>query len=108
LCCATLEGNLISRQWRGLAKSNQAQKYVKHLRTETFPALRKLPGFVDAGILSRPLGAGVEFLVMTRWESLDAIAKFAGPDPEAAVVPAEVAAMMIDYDRRARHFEVIE
>jgi hypothetical protein len=46
--------------------------------------------------------------VVTRWQSLEAIAGFAGRDPEAAVVPAEVAAMMIDYDRRATHFEVIE
>jgi heme-degrading monooxygenase HmoA len=99
---------VISRQWRGLAQANLAQKYVQHLRTETFPSLRTLPGFVDASILSRRLGGGVEFLVVTRWESLDAIARFAGPDPEAAVVPAEVAAMMIDYDRRATHFEVIE
>lgn len=99
---------MISRQWRGLAHSNQAQKYVTHLRKETFPALRELAGFVDASILSRPLGGGVEFLVMTRWESLDAIARFAGPDIEVAVVPAEVAAMMIDYDRRATHFEVVE
>jgi heme-degrading monooxygenase HmoA len=98
---------VISRQWRGLAKSKQAQNYVKHLRTETFPALRKIPGFVDASILSRPLGDGVEFLIVTRWESLDAIAKFAGADSEAAVVPAEVGAMMIDYDRRVRHFEVV-
>jgi heme-degrading monooxygenase HmoA len=105
--CATREGNVISRQWRGLAHANQAQNYVEHLRTETFPALRKVPGFVDASILSRTLTDGVEFLVVTRWESLDAIAKFAGADPEAAVVPAEVAALMIDYDRRVRHFEVI-
>jgi heme-degrading monooxygenase HmoA len=99
---------VISRQWRGLAHANQAQNYVKHLRTETFPALKKLPGFVDGSILSRPLGAGVEFLIVTRWESLGAIAKFAGADPEAAAVPAKAAAMMIEYDQRARHFEVVE
>jgi hypothetical protein len=34
--------------------------------------------------------------------------KFAGADPEVAVVPARVAQMMIEYDRRARHFEVVE
>jgi heme-degrading monooxygenase HmoA len=50
---------------------------------------------------------GVEFLIVTRWESLEAITGFAGADPEAAVVPAEVRAMMIEYDRRASHFEVI-
>jgi len=99
---------VIARQWRGVARSTHAHRYVEHLRTETFPALRKLPGFVDASILSRALDDGIEFLVVTRWESLHAIAGFAGADPETAVVPTEVAAMMIDYDRRATHFEVIE
>ena len=99
---------MISRQWRALAHQNRAQDYVKHLRTETFPTLRTIPGFVDASLASRPLGAGVEFVVITRWDSLDAIAKFAGSDPEAAVLPAKAAEMMIEYDRRARHFEVIE
>jgi len=99
---------MISRQWRGLTHPNRAQDYIKHLRAETFPELRKIPGFVDASILSRPLGAGTEFLIVTRWESIDALARFSGSDPEAAVVPAKAAAMMIEYDRRARHFEVVE
>ena len=99
---------MISRQWRGLARPDQAQNYVKHLRTETFPALRKLPGFVSASILSRLLDNGIEFLIVTQWDSLEAIARFAGADLEAAVVPSEGAAMMIEYDRRVRHFEVIE
>ena len=52
--------------------------------------------------------AGIEFVVVTRWDSMDALAKFAGRDPEAAVVPAKAADMMIEFDRRARHYEVIE
>jgi heme-degrading monooxygenase HmoA len=91
-----------------LAHPDRAQDYVTHLRTETFPGLRKIPGFVDASILSRPVASGVEFLVVTRWASLDAIAKFSGADSETAVVPAKAIAMMIEYDRRARHFEVVE
>lgn len=99
---------MISRQWRGLARSNRAQEYVQHLRAETFPAVRGIPGFVDVSLLSRAFEVGVEFLVVTRWQSLDAIARFAGPDSEAAVVPGKAAEMMIAYDRRARHYEVIE
>ena len=99
---------MISRHWRGLAHRNRAQDYTRHLRTETFPELRKIPGFVDASILRRPFAAGIEFLIITRWESLDALARFSGPDPEVAVVPAKAAEMMIEYDRRARHFEVVE
>ena len=99
---------MISRQWRGLAHPSRAQDYIRHLRTETFPALRNIPGFIDASILSRPFGAGVEFLIVTRWDSIDAIANFSGVDPEAAVVPAEAADMMIEYDRRVRHFEIVD
>ena len=99
---------MISRQWSGLARPSRAEDYIEHLRTETFPALRKIPGFVDASILSRTLGAGVQFQVVTRWESLDAIANFAGADTEVAVVPSEVTDMMIEYDHRARHFKVVE
>jgi antibiotic biosynthesis monooxygenase (ABM) superfamily enzyme len=98
---------MISRQWRGLARPNQAQNYMEHLRTDTFPALREFPGFVSASILSRPLGDGIEFLVVTQWRALDDIAHFSGADLEAAVVPPEVAQMMIDYDRRVKHYEVV-
>jgi heme-degrading monooxygenase HmoA len=98
---------MISRQWRGLARPNQAQKYIEHLRTDTFPALRAIPGFVSASILSRPFGDGTEFLVVTQWQALDDIARFSGADLEAAVVPAEVAEMMIDYDHRVKHYQVV-
>jgi hypothetical protein len=51
---------VISRQWRGLARSERALDYIRHLRGETFPALRKISGFIDASILTRTLAAGVE------------------------------------------------
>src|SRR6266481_2150022 len=35
---------MISRQWRGLAKPDCSQAYADHLRRETLPAIRKLPG----------------------------------------------------------------
>ena len=64
---------MISRQWRGLAKAARAQAYVEHLRTETFPAIGKLPGFINASILRRSLPEGVEFLLITHWASVEAI-----------------------------------
>lgn len=99
---------MICRQWRGLAKSNLAAAYVQHLQTETFPAVRKLPGFIGASILRRTLPEGVEFLVVTRWASLESIHAFAGPDAETAVVPPKAREMMVEYDQRARHYEVVE
>jgi heme-degrading monooxygenase HmoA len=99
---------MMSRQWRGVASREHAEAYVDHLRGATFPALRRLPGFLDASILRREVPEGVEFLVVTRWGSLDAIRAFAGANVDAAVVPEAVAAMMVDYDRVVRHYEVLE
>jgi heme-degrading monooxygenase HmoA len=50
----------------------------------------------------------VEVLVVTIWESLDSIRAFAGNDIESAVVPPQARDMMIEYDRRARHYDVVD
>jgi len=99
---------MISRQWRGLAKTARADEYVEHLRKETFPQLRAIPGFLSASILRRNVAGGVEFLVVTRWNSMGAIQQFAGRDAQVAVVPKQVQELMIEYDREARHYEVVE
>jgi heme-degrading monooxygenase HmoA len=97
---------MISRQWRGLAKSSHADKYVEHLRQETFPKLKEIPGFVSASILRRSVPNGVEFLIVTTWESIDAIQGFAGTDVGTAVVPPRVQEMMVEYDNRVRHYQI--
>ena len=98
---------MISRHWCGLAKPPRADDYVQHLRAEIFPKLLKIPGFIDAWILRRDVQRGVEFLIVTNWESIRAIEQFAGRDSEIAVVPEKVQNMMLEYDRRARHYEVL-
>jgi heme-degrading monooxygenase HmoA len=99
---------MISRQWRGLAKPDCSQAYADHLRGETFPAIRKLPGFLRASILRRTLREGVEYLVVTEWANLEAIRQFAGDNVERAVVPPAVREMMLEYDQVVSHYEIIE
>jgi len=99
---------VIARHWRGLVKPDRAAEYENHLRTETFPSVARIDGFLGAEILKRHVTKGVEFLVISRWASIDAIAKFAGSDVEAAVVPAKAEAMMVEYDHRAKHYELAE
>jgi heme-degrading monooxygenase HmoA len=98
---------MISRHWHAVAKRDRAADYVQHLHRETFPAIRKIAGFVDAWIERRDGARGVEILVVTRWESLDAIRRFSGPDVEIAVVPAAVQAMMVEFDGRVKHYEIV-
>jgi heme-degrading monooxygenase HmoA len=98
---------MIWRLWRGVARADQAANYEQHLRRETFPALRTIEGFVDASILTRSLATGVEFLVVSRWVSMENIATFAGKDVEAAVVPRNVEQMMVEFDRTVTHYTLV-
>jgi len=98
---------VISRHWRGVSKRERAEAYTAHLQAETFPALTKIPGFVRASILKREVDRGTEFEIVTVWKSREAIRAFAGPDLEAAVVPAVVRDMMVEFDERVRHYEVV-
>ena len=98
---------MISRHWKGISRRDQADAYVSHLKAETLPALGAIPGFVRASILRRDVANGTEFQIVTVWESLDAIRAFAGQDAELAVVPAVVRGMMVEFEERASHYEVV-
>ena len=98
----------ISRHWKGIAKPEEADHYIHHLQNDTFPKLARIEGFIKASILRRPFGQGTEFLIITTWQSVEAIRKFAGETADAAVVPPSVQAMMVEYDKEAAHYEVVE
>jgi hypothetical protein len=57
-------------------------------------------------LLERALPGAVEILVITFWHSLDALRGFAGTDLEEAVVAEEAVALLGQFDRRVRHYEV--
>jgi heme-degrading monooxygenase HmoA len=97
---------MIERHWKGIARIDQSDHYIRHLITETFPTVSLMNGFVKATILKRPVAGGVEFLIVTTWESIEAIRQFAGEQVDVANVPAAARAMMVEFDTFARHYEV--
>jgi heme-degrading monooxygenase HmoA len=99
---------MIIREWRGRARSSQADAYPKHFRETVVPELRRVPGFIGAQLGRRQLDDDIEFLVLTRWRSMDAIRAFAGMNVEKAVVEPDAVAALIEFDGSVRHYEVVE
>jgi hypothetical protein len=97
---------MIERHWKGIARIDQSDNYIKHLITETFPKASLMGGFVKATILKRPVAEGMEFLIVTTWESIEAVRQFAGEQVEVANVPPAARAMMMRFDEFATHYEV--
>jgi hypothetical protein len=57
-------------------------------------------------LLERAIPGAVEIIVLTFWRSVDAIRGFAGADLEGAIVAEEAAAVLTQFDRRVRHYNV--
>lgn len=98
---------MIARMWRGFALPEKAEDYEKHLEMSVLPELRQIDGFRGIQLMRRNSSEAVEFIVLTFWESMDAIIKFAGEDTEVAVVAPAAQVMFREYDPRVKHFEVM-
>jgi heme-degrading monooxygenase HmoA len=97
---------MILRIWRGQALAANADAYFRFVTGHVLPSLTKLPGYRGASVLRRDANGAVEFLVVTRWDSLDAVRAFAGSNPEVAVVEPEARAVLADFDEFVRHYDV--
>jgi heme-degrading monooxygenase HmoA len=93
--------------WRGSAIRERADDYVKHLQQSVVPELCQIDGFKGVYLLRRNLSNDVEFVVLTFWESMEAIRKFAGENPELAVVAPAAQKLFREYDPMVKHFEVV-
>jgi len=99
---------MIVRSWRGRALSSNSNAYIEFFKRQVLPILRAIDGFAGASLLKQDRPNDVEFLVLTRWTSLDAIRAFAGDDIRKAVVEPEAAALLASFDPTVEHFEVVE
>jgi heme-degrading monooxygenase HmoA len=101
---------MIARLWRGVADTAAgAAAYEHHLSSKVLPSLDAIAGYSGARVLRRTTGRGeTEFLVMTLWESMDAIRRFAGEDAESAVVEPEAREALSSCDDFVRHYEVLD
>ncbi|RXT22295.1 MULTISPECIES: hypothetical protein [unclassified Bosea (in: a-proteobacteria)] len=100
-------GASVMRQWRARATPEGALAYRAHLAGSVLPQLQALAGFRGVALLNRPVSGEVEITVQTRWDSMAAIAPFAPPDLEAAVVEPAAAAVLLSYDDVVTHHQVI-
>ena len=86
---------MILSEWRGRASQTNPDAYPTQFRNNILPELHDIPGFLGACLCQRQLDGTIEFSVVTRWQSLEAIRHFAGSDIAKAVVePGAVAALL--------------
>jgi heme-degrading monooxygenase HmoA len=98
---------MIARTWRGATKAEDAEAYLEYLHQTGLIEYRKTPGNRGVLGLRRIVNDRAEFLLVSLWESEEAIRQFAGQDIEQAVFYPEDERFLIDRDLRVSHYEVV-
>ena len=97
---------MIARTWAGATRAADADAYLDYLHATGLAAYRATPGNRGVLALRRVEGDQAEFLLLTLWDSEDAIRRFAGNDIGRAVFYPEDERFLIARDDRVRHYEV--
>jgi heme-degrading monooxygenase HmoA len=98
---------MIARSWSGVTRAEDADVYLEYLHATGIPEYRATPGNRGVLALRRIDGDRAEFLLLTLWESEEAIRRFAGDDIGRAVFYPEDERYLIDRGERVEHYQVV-
>jgi len=99
---------VIARRWTASATAEGARAYTAFFERVLVPQLDRIDGHLGALVMTRADDGddGVEITVLTFWASMQAIARFAGPAPDLAVVEPDARAILLAFDEHVAHDEV--
>jgi len=101
---------MIARIWHGWTTKANAHAYETLLREGILIGIqnRQLKGLKGIQVLRREHPEEIEFVTIIRFDSLDAVRRFAGENYEDCVVPPEARAVLSRFDLKSQHYEVRE
>jgi heme-degrading monooxygenase HmoA len=98
---------MIARTWQGATRAEDADAYLEYLHQTGLPEYQRTEGNRGVLALRRITHDRAEFLLVTLWESEEAIRRFAGDQPENAVFYPEDERFLIERGERVSHYEVV-
>jgi len=98
------QNKLEARIWRGETRAADADAYLDVLRRTGVADYRSVDGNRGVFVLRRTRGDRAEFLLLTLWESREAIARFAGDDIDKAKYYEEDEMYLLGFAPTVDHF----
>lgn len=98
---------MIARSWRGSTEANDADRYWAYLQETGIKEYEATPGNRGVIALRRVLPERAEFVLLSFWDDMDAVRRFAGAAADEAVFYPEDEKFLVEFDRHVYHFEVL-
>ena len=97
----------IARIWRGRTHASKADEYQAYLNASGIAKIRATPGNLGVTVLRLTDGGKTEFLVMSMWESIEAVKSFAGEDYQKAVILPRDREYLLEVEPNVTHFDIV-
>lgn len=97
---------MIARIWFGRTDANDVEPYTRYVRDTGVTAQRATPGNLESLLLTRVDGRFAHFIVLSLWESEEAIRAFSGPEIDRAVYFPEDERYLLELPERLQHYRV--
>ena len=97
---------MIARIWHGTTPTDKASDYLRLMEDVALPDYRSVPGNRGAFVLHHDAGSITHFLMLTFWESEEAVRAFAGPDVTAAKYYDFDDEFLLDKEPTATHYHM--
>jgi heme-degrading monooxygenase HmoA len=98
---------MIARIWHGKTEASKADEYYKFLQSSGIPDYQKTQGNRGVTVLRRISGDEAHFLLITLWDSEEAIRRFAGEDIQRAYYYPEDKDFLLEFEPFVNHYEVL-
>jgi heme-degrading monooxygenase HmoA len=99
---------MIARTWHGRVPSEKADSYYAYLRRTGLADYADTPGNRGVTVLRRADGDVTHFLLLTLWESIEAIKAFSGPEYDLAQYYPEDDDYLLERERFVTHYDVLD
>lgn len=97
---------MIARTWHGVTPLAKADEYLHLMRTIAVPDYQAIAGNRGVYVMRRIEGETAHFLLLTLWDSEDAIRQFAGEDIEKAKYYDFDLDYLLELEPTVTHYEV--
>jgi len=97
---------MIVRAWHGRVAAEKADAYHEFLLRVAVPDYARVAGNRGCQILRRAEGGEAHFLLLSYWDSLDAVRGFAGEPVERAQYYPEDAGFLLEMEENVVHYEL--
>jgi heme-degrading monooxygenase HmoA len=99
---------MIVRVWTGEALEENAEDFRRHFAETYMPRLRSVAGFRGVEVLERVHRGYVEFVVLTRWDTMDAIHEITGHiNPDHCFIEADCKKLLERHDEKVKHYVLV-